>query len=53
MAAINQVGSPYVYRKLQLFLPERTTAGNTAKVNGLYKASRIVIRDGVYVLLPV
>ena len=53
MDAINQVGGPYEYRKLQLFLPERTTAGITAKVNGLYKASRIIIRDGVYVLLPV
>ena len=52
MNNINAAGNPYDYRGIQLFHNERSVPSITSKVNGLYNLNRIVIRDGLYVLLP-
>lgn len=51
-AAISLMAVQLLTFKLLIYFPQRTIAGITAKLNGLYGACRIIVRESAFVLLP-
>ena len=52
MRAVNDVRSVHEFERIQVFLPHRTLASLTAKLNTLIAAGKLVRRGDRFVILP-